>query len=114
MIELDKFLQEVGLSIKHHGFAEEHEWRVISTLFPDSNDTNRKYGFEWKARARNFSLVEYMAIDLTDDGLLPIREIIVGPCRDHKSAKRFVDGILRKPKMNHVRVRKSDIPYRSS
>jgi hypothetical protein len=114
MIRLDKFIQEVGLSIKHHGFKEEHEWRVISRIIsPDFNDINRKYGVEWKVRDRNHGLVDYMEIDLSDDAAFPIQEIVVGPCRDKELAEHAVKGMLKQMKMDHVETRKSDIPYRS-
>lgn len=115
MVKLDKFIQEVGLLIKHHGFKEEHEWRIISRIMsPIFNDTNRKYGVKWKVRGRNYSLIEYMEIDLSDEEFHPIREIIVGPCPDKKLAKRFVDRILKKSRMDgDVVVKMSDIPYRN-
>jgi hypothetical protein len=115
LINLNKFIQEVGLSIKHHGFEEEHEWRIISRIMsPLFDTTNETYHTRWRERGtNNYSVFSFMAINLRDDdGLLPIREIVVGPCRDMKKAIRFVDERIREVGMeDRIAVRKTDIPY---
>ncbi len=59
--------------IKHGGFHEEREWRLIS---PTISCTDR----QWKVRSGRSMLIPYIPIKLAMIGShIPIREIIVGP-----------------------------------
>lgn len=81
-MDVQKFIQQVGLLIKDNRFEEEHEWRAVSEIIaPLFNPTNAKRGIKWDVREGNHHLVPYLEIDLKDNLVaFPIREIRVGPC----------------------------------
>ena len=59
--------------IKHGGFREEHEWRLISRPISCTDP-------QWKVRPGRSMLVPYVEIKLADMGLhVPLQEIVVGP-----------------------------------
>ncbi|WP_407312507.1 DUF2971 domain-containing protein [Desulfosporosinus sp. SB140] len=113
IINIHKFLQEVGLLIKHNSFQEENEWRAISNnKSPIFNSTNES---KWKVREKDKRLIPFLEVDLKDEADFPICEIVIGPCRDQELAKQAVEVALKayEIEMPKDALSLSNIPYRN-
>lgn len=92
--------------IKHGGFSEEREWRLISKPLSLTDPRRR-------VRAGRSMLIPYVPIKLTGFGShIPIKEIIVGPTPHMKLAQMAVWGWLESKDISPVDVLNSRIPYR--
>lgn len=111
---------DLAVRIKHPDFAEEDEWRLVS-----SRRTLTEKSVE--SRIGPSTLVPYVnfqfnAADIdvpreidqarTSPGS-PITEIVVGPTPHQQLAKRSVQQLLESNGVYGVRVRKSETPYRT-
>lgn len=87
-------------TIKHPGFREEAEWRLITTMQAESTSFRRG----------KFAITPYISIDF-DPSIL--REIVVGPgdnqALGEQAVRRLIDSTQG---LAHVSVRVSDIPFR--
>jgi|ERR1035437_672862 hypothetical protein len=103
-------LQSAAL-MKHSGFSEEKEWRLVTSLFAAQ---------PVKHRAQPHAIVPYMAFALPErDGKLDIRQTIIGPTAEQSRAyaavhSLYVTSSLLEPNSSQLRgeVRHSKIPYR--
>jgi len=114
------------VAIKHHGFREEKEIRLVhvSGLVPEKDsfklvpmgaldsDGKRIVGpQEVRFRVSNGLVIPYVALDYTNGGKeAPIKEIILGPRND--SAESSIQIFLNAMGLQSVRVRRSTVPYR--
>jgi Protein of unknown function (DUF2971) len=66
-------LKDLAASFKHHSFAEEREWRLVTSTLPSA-------GEHVSFRPGNSLLTPYVHLSLADDGeRLPISHAVVGP-----------------------------------
>jgi hypothetical protein len=105
--------------IKHPGFSEEHEWRVIFQASTYALAPVEKAGrcIEIvKFRDGQFGRTPFIEIPLSlaDAEKSPLRRIVVGPGRHKEDVKRSVDLFLLNRGIQNVEVSTSLIPYRAS
>jgi|GEM_PF-1875923 len=95
------------LFVKHKGFKEEKERRIV-VLVP-KNCSSKKIHFH----APNKSHIKLFE---EDQAIIEnaIEEIIIGPVSDQKAAKHRVDSMLREFGYKNVKVKCSEIPFRKS
>lgn len=93
--------------LKDPVFAEEREWR---TVVPAGGSTGRP----WKFREGQTGLTPYVVLDLrNENGLIPLREIIVAPGPDQDLRVEATSMLLAQQGYStDVVVRPSPIPYR--
>jgi len=74
----ESFLQ-VAARMKHPGFSEEQEWRLVSKVGRNQLDPGLKF------RAGRTRLIPYIEFrpPLTDAGALSLRHVYIGPAQDH-------------------------------
>jgi hypothetical protein len=111
-------LSSWAATVKHPGFAEEQEWRVI---FQPLITEEEKYlsTSEFVVRLEGPEFVTHVEF-IPDEKVLgkrgrklPIRSIVCGPNVDMRSAKRAVEILLRNNGYEGVAIRKSEIPARA-
>jgi hypothetical protein len=111
-------LSSWAATVKHPGFAEEQEWRVI---FQPLITEEEKYlsTSEFVVRLEGPEFVTHVEFIPDKQVLgkhghkLPIRSIVCGPNVDMRSAKRAVEILLRNNGYEGVEIRKSEIPARA-
>jgi len=111
-------LSSWAATVKHPGFEEEQEWRVI---FQPLMTADEKYlsttEFNVRLEGPEFvTHVEFMPDKkiLGKRGhLLPIKSIVCGPNVTMRSAKRAIEILLRNNGYEGVEIRKSEIPARA-
>lgn len=97
---------ERAIFIKHRLFYEEKEWRLVA--YPIKSN----YGEVFVKEGLSY-LVPFIKVPLSDDvEEIPISEIIVGPTPDPDLSVSSAELFLRSIKINNVKVKKSNIPYR--
>jgi len=111
-------LSSWAATVKHPGFEEEQEWRVV---FQPLITGEEKYlsTSEFVVRLEGLEFVTH--VELMSDAkvlgrrgpLLPIRSIVCGPNVQMRSAKRALEILLRNNGYDDVEIRKSEIPARS-
>jgi Protein of unknown function (DUF2971) len=81
----ERFLQ-VAARMKHAGFSEEQEWRLISRVGRDLMDPKIKF------RAGKTWLIPYVDFTppVTETGGLSLKHIYIGPARDHNTSFRAI------------------------
>jgi Protein of unknown function (DUF2971) len=97
-------------TFKHHGFAEEKEWRVVRTL---ARDHTPHASF----RVSNTQLVPYIGFPVAAPGattIPAIERIIIGPNPDSASAVRALKMFLSSEGFEDgmVEIVPSDVPFR--
>jgi hypothetical protein len=104
--------------VKHSGFREEHEWRIIlqanrETILPAENAEKH---LEVKFRDGQFGRTPFIEIPLglADGEKSPSRRIVVGPGRHKEDVKRSLELFLLNRGIQGIEVSTSVIPYRSS
>ena len=111
-------LSSWAATVKHPGFEEEQEWRVI---FQPLMTADERYlsttEFNVRLEGPEFvTHVEFMPDKkiLGKRGhLLPIKSIVCGPNVTMRSAKRAIEILLRNNGYEGVEIRKSEIPARA-
>jgi hypothetical protein len=102
-LEFWKRFTEVAACVKDQSFREEYGWRLI---------VEQRNGI--KFRAGRSTLTPYIKVRVADnDSVLPIQEIVVGPCTDKPRAVNAVQQLLKSHGQTDVAVVHSDIPYRT-
>lgn len=94
-------------SLKHPGFTEEQEWRILVTLTSDNlSDVKFRQGLN--------ALIPYIELNLSDvkTSKLPISEIVLGPTLHPELAKKALDSMLKKNGFPNVLLTESEIPFR--
>jgi hypothetical protein len=99
--------------LKHAGFREEREYRMVLAPVRKNHGDKRLKG-EYKPinfRVRNNSIVPYLELFETKDAVLPIRSVIIGPHPDQEMQQEAVMMILENAGLT-TQVRASQIPFR--
>jgi hypothetical protein len=91
------------LYFKDESFSKEEEYRI--TYFGKSDEIKHREG--------KSMIIPYIEFSTIDDIPLPITEIIVGPTPHPELSKMSVEGLLEHKGYKRVKVKKSEIPYRS-
>jgi hypothetical protein len=113
-------LSSWAATVKHPGFEEEQEWRVI---FQPLITAEERYHStqEFVVRVEDFALVthvEFMPADVLPrhgkrGPKLPIKSITCGPNVSMRSTMRALEILLRNNEYDGVKIGKSEIPARS-
>jgi hypothetical protein len=107
---------KAAAQVKHKGFAEEHEWRVVFHTFHKSLLPRLKH------RKGQFGLTPFveLPLGLRKAETCSLRRIVVGPSSHvgpgshQEDTKHSVELLLRKRGIDGVEVATSLIPYRSA
>ncbi len=93
--------------VKHRGFYEEREVRVVVIVPKDCVTKKIHFDAPYKSHIKLFE---------EDQSIIEnaIEEIIIGPVSDQKAAKHWVDSMLREFGYKNVKVKCSEIPFRKS
>lgn len=95
-----------ALRIKHRGFAEEREWRLIDTYAPN----------EPRFRRGPFGVTPYLVAALPTQwrkAPLGIAEVVVGPTPNPDATMTSIRDLLGTQRQSKARVTWCDIPYRT-
>lgn len=111
-------LSSWAATVKHPGFEEEQEWRLI---FQPLITEEEKYfsTSEFVVRLEGPEFVTHVEFIPDEEVLgkhgpkLPIRSIVCGPNVQMRSAKRALEILLRNNGYEAVEIRKSEIPARA-
>lgn len=98
-----------ALKLKHSGFAEEQEWRLIDNRDPRAPD-------EARFRRGAFGITPYLVAPLPErwrGAPLGIAEVIVGPSSNAKAIVGSIQDLLKKKLKSSARVIFCGIPYRA-
>jgi hypothetical protein len=93
--------------LKDPAFQAEQEWRVVRALRP--NDHCRMQFLQRRA-----FLSRHLPLKLSDDSCLPIKEVIVGPCRYKRISLIGAGDLLRSRNYdigNRVKLSESCVPF---
>lgn len=99
------FLPRIA-SVKHPGFAEEKEWRLLNQISEDDvngPDSNIKF------RPSSMGPISYITLPFK---MNCVREIVIGPGGNVSSRESAVRNLLDHYHFNKVRIRFSKIPFR--
>ena len=96
--------------LKHPGFKEEQEWRILANF--DSADVSRL-----RFRQGQTTLVPYVELGLADFGnrekKLPIREVVYGPSTHPQMASQCLESLFKKHGFDPPKIWGSTIPLRT-
>jgi hypothetical protein len=102
-------------ALKHEGFKEENEFRIVAIL-PDSNNQSQcRRRKEIKFREKDGEMTPYIELFGQDGVCLPIKRIIVGPHRNKESRVAMVKAMLqndKRPSVKSIEVTSSEIPFK--
>ena len=112
-----KLLQDIAIElfravgkVKHWGFKEEQEYRIIAGMAKStrSDDTHQKN--EYHRRGRCGSIPYIKLFEENDD--LPISGILIGPSKNQEASALKVKTMLGNMKLKgKIRLEKSEIPF---
>jgi hypothetical protein len=108
-VTISSALVWAALKLKHSGFAEEQEWRLIDNRDPRSAD-------EARFRRGAFGITPYLVASLPErwrGAPLGIAEVIVGPSSNATAIVGSIQDLLRKKLNSSARVISCGIPYRA-
>ena len=88
-------------TIKHSAFVEEREWRLIQMTSHGE--------LTLLHRAGPLGVIPYIQCSFSDDA---ITEVVVGPARDREVRRRGIERLLQTQRLDEVKVRLSDAPFR--
>jgi hypothetical protein len=94
-------------ALKHHGFEEEREWRLVSQ-YPEQ----ALYGIAF--RSGRFGVTPYfeLPLNLKEDESRQIDEIIIGPTSNRGASRAALDVLLAKNEITVCRTKVSHTPLR--
>jgi Protein of unknown function (DUF2971) len=99
------------LSLKHPGFKEEKEWRILANFHP--TDPSRL-----RFRPGQTAVVPYIELGVSDlggsNGKLRIREVVHGPSAHSQLASQSVASLFEKHGFDAPAIRGSTIPLRTT
>lgn len=100
--------------LKHWGFSEEREYRIVAVCIrPSKKAEDEKRSTKWmKFRQRSGQVIPYIELFETADQPFPIKSIIVGPHPAQEKQAEAVRMALEAESLDAA-VRLSEIPYRS-
>jgi hypothetical protein len=95
-------------ALKHRGFEEEREWRLVSQ-YPDE----ALYGVAF--RPGRFGVTPYfeLPLDLKKDDPRKIDEIVIGPTSNHTASRAALDILLSKCEIAVSQIKSSHTPLRN-
>jgi hypothetical protein len=96
-------------SLKHPGFREEREWRILANF--DSTDLSRV-----QFRQGQTTLIPYVELGLSGSGgseRLPIREVVHGPTAHRELALQSLNSLFEKQGFDPPKIWGSTIPTRT-
>lgn len=106
-----------ALTLKHSGFAEEKEWRLIDNPNPlASIASGSDAPGEARFRRGAFGITPYLVASLPEQwrgAPLGIAEVIVGPSSNAKAIVGSIQDLLKKKLNSSARVISCGIPYRA-
>lgn len=109
--QLYSFLLQSAARMKHSGFREEKEWRLVTNALTTPVTVRH--------RAQAHAIVPYTAVPLPErDGRLDIRQTIIGPTAEQSRAYAAVhslyvtSSLLESDGSLRGEIRHSEIPYR--
>jgi len=91
-------------SLKHKGYEEEKEYRLIVLYAKDDNSSSKKIEFRM---SRNNSLPYIDTLNGVDSA---IKEIIIGPSQDIEKKEAFINIYLQEKGLD-IKIRRSFIPF---
>jgi hypothetical protein len=101
------YLNRYAPILKHHSFAEEREWRVVTSPIMCHRER-----FEY--RAGKSLLIPYYRLALaTEQRPMSVKRIVVGPNPHQKQAIAALETFLLKKDVIDVQVKPSTTPYRN-
>jgi hypothetical protein len=101
---------KVAARMKHPGFSEEREWRLVSRVGRDLKDSKLKF------RAGKTRLIPFIDFEppLTQSGTLSLYEVYIGPAQDHNISFSSIAWFLTNSGANvSYGVRACGIPLRN-
>jgi hypothetical protein len=99
-------LAMVTSSLKHHGFNEEKEWRLVSQYPGDA-----LYGVAF--RSGRFGVTPYFELPLQmNNGVRRLEEVIIGPTANRAAAKAALTILLEKYDTEATSIKVSGTPLR--
>jgi hypothetical protein len=105
---LKKKCHEWAATFKHHGFKEEHEWRLVLQTLVDHPDVD-----VLRFREGRFGRTPYIQVPLgLKDQDSPLERIVVGPSQNKDQVIASLDLELKKMGIQGVEIVASRIPYR--
>jgi hypothetical protein len=107
---LAEYFPPIAARMKHPGFEDENEWRVVLFEFPDGSAAR-----EVVHRQGQAGPVPYVEIDLSGYSTWPIQEIMVAPSEDQDLAMEAARRAIRAAGLDFqgIRITASRIPLRS-
>jgi len=103
--QLVAFLLAESAALKHPGFNEEREFRLVATRMHPSCPKP-------KFRAGKYGIVPYVELGSRCGPRLPVKKVTQGPTADRLSARRGIEMLLSDLGYPDVKVLVSDIPLR--
>jgi hypothetical protein len=103
-VQFTIFVRFLASSFKHHSFAEEEEWRLVSSA-PVSSSAVR-------FRAGGTTLIPYLEADVSAIENLGLEEIVVGPSPNPEQSASAVELLVKSAGHRGIRVRNSATSYR--
>jgi len=103
--------------LKHDGFNEEAEWRLVAPLDRNNRVDPEKFRpFDERIDVfeRNGILVPYLDLHVLENKQLPITEIVIGPSVQNKNNAEFSLKLLleqAKYNMSDLKISKSNVPF---
>jgi hypothetical protein len=104
-------LHKLALVFKHPKFAEEMEWRIISSS-PMMEDPPNQGETPLDFREGKSILIPYRRVPL-NKSRFPLTEVVVGPNPNPEQSVRSVRSLLASRGLTNCKYRKSDVPYRN-
>jgi len=106
-------LHRLALILKHPKFAEEKEWRIISSS-PMMETAPNEGEVPLDFREGKSILVPYRRLPLRNNvNDFPLAEVVVGPNLNPEQSVRSVCSLLRSQGLTSCSVRRSEVPYRN-
>ncbi len=100
------YFENIAAKMKNEAFAEESEWRILTTRRGVDISQHPEVHF----RTKNKGALPYLKIQ-PKDGLLPIKGITLSP-NAHSSAESIFNALLYKKGYRGYFIKKSVIPFR--
>lgn len=104
---LEATLNIIACIIKHPSFEEEREYRQIYR--PEKS----KRQLQRYTRSGQYGLTPYVEIEFSEDGLLPLNTITIGPCENFDKEAGMLNEFLSQYRYEHVEILRSIIPLRT-
>lgn len=102
------FLNSVTPFFKHDSFSEEKEYRIVFKVAECSEDI--------EFRVNEHGLIPYIVVGVNNknpySGLLPLKSIKIGPCKNAELVEKGIQLLLRSCKYYNVNISTTKSPFR--